>query len=438
MQAIEIDLLLQGGTIVTMDAQRRVILNGAVAVKNSQIVWVGAQSEMAGQFLPAHTRDISGKVVIPGLVNTHGHWAMTLFRGLVDDVPLEAWLNKIWKVEAAQISVETMVAGTELAMVEMIRGGTTCAADMYWYYNESFDAVLRAGFRMVNGPSFAVIPGFEERRKVAYQSAVDLLDRYQNQPLIQQCVQAHATYTTNLKMLEDIRQIAEERDLLFITHAAESRGELAQVREKYGQTPVEVLDTAGLLGPKTLLAHCVHLTDAEIARLAETGTSVAHCPSSNLKLASGIARVADMLQAGVNVALGTDGPASNNDLDMFHEAQLAALVQKGFTGDPTVLPAEQVFAMMTIDGARAVGLAEQTGSLEAGKWADLAVIDFDAPNLTPCYDLYSHFIYAIAAANVQDVMIHGQMVMQDRQLLTLEEERVKMQARKIAEKVRLI
>lgn len=203
-------------------------------------------------------------------------------------------------------------------------------------------------------------------------------------------------------------------------------------------TPIEVLDSVGLLTEKTLLAHCVHLSDAEIERMAETGASVAHCPSSNLKLSSGIARVADMLKAGVNVAIGTDGPASNNDLDMFHEAQLAALVQKGVTGDPTVLPAEQVFAMMTIDGARAVGLGDKVGSLEVGKLADLAVIDFDSPNLTPCYDLYSHFIYAAAASDVNDVMIHGKMLMQDRQLLTLDEAEVKAKARRIADKIRLI
>ena len=438
MQPVEIELLVQGGTIVTMDAERRVIKDGAVAIKDAKIVWVGKQDEVGEQFRPVQKLDASGKVVIPGLVNTHGHWAMTLFRGLVDDVPLEAWLDKIWKVEAAEINAETMVAGTELAMVEMIRGGTTCATDMYWYYNESFDAVINAGFRMVNGPSFADIPGFEERKKESYAAAIALLDRYQGQPLVQQCVQAHATYTTNMKILEDIRKIAEDRDLLFITHAAESKGEMVMVREKYGKTPIEVLDSAGLLMEKTLLAHCVHLSDAEIERLAETGTSVAHCPSSNLKLSSGIARVADLLKAGVNVAIGTDGPASNNDLDMFHEAQLAALVQKGVTGDPTVLPAEQVFSMMTIDGARAVGLADKVGSLEAGKLADLAVVDFDSPNLTPYYDLYSHLIYAAAASDVSDVIIHGQMVMQGRQLLTLDEADVKAKARRIAEKVRLI
>ena len=438
MQPLEIDFLLSGGTIVTMDAERRVIQNGAVAVKDGHIVWIGTQDELDRRFTPAQKLDIRGKVAIPGMVNTHGHWAMTLFRGLVDDCPLETWLAKIWQVEAAVVSPETVTVGNELAIIEMIRSGTTCAADMYWYFPEAIDAVIRAGFRMVNGPSFADIPGFEERRDMAMNTALAFLDQYREEPLIQLCVQAHSTYTTNLRMLEDVLRLSQERNVGFITHASESKGELAQVYEKYGKTPIEVLDQVGLLGQKTLLAHCVHLSDAEIERLAETGTSVAHCPSSNLKLSSGIARVADMVKAGVNVSIGTDGPASNNDLDLIHEAQLAALVQKGVTGDPTVLPADRVFAMLTIDGARAVGLADQIGSLEVGKLADLAVIDFESANLTPSYDLYSHFIYAMAPSDVCHVIIHGKMVMQDRQMLTLDEERIKMQVRQIAEKVRLV
>jgi len=438
MEPLNVDSLLVGGTIVTMDAERRILQNGAVAVKNSKIVWIGALDQAGAQFDPVQTLDVSGKVVIPGLVNTHGHWAMTLFRGLVHDCTLEAWLDKIWKVEAAIISPETVVAGSELAMIEMIRSGTTCAADMYWHYDESFEAVRRAGFRMVNGPSFAEIPGFENRRDVNYKAAVELLDRYQDEPLIHLRMQAHSTYTTNQRMLEDIARIAEERNIGFITHASESQGELELVRKKYGKTPIEVLDSVGLLGDNTLLAHCVHLSDAEIERLAETHTSVAHCPSSNLILSSGIARVADMLRAGVNVSIGTDGPASNNDLDLFHEAQLAALVQKGVSADPTVLPAEKVFSMLTIDGARALGLADRVGSLEVGKLADLVVIDFNSVNLTPCYDLYSHLIYAVSASDVCHALINGKMMMQDRQMLTLDEEKVKSQVRKIAQQVRLM
>lgn len=438
MQPLIVDFLLVGGTIVSMDAARNVIQNGAMAVKDSKIVWIGTKDQVGGRFEPAQTLDISDKVVIPGMVNTHGHWAMTLFRGLVDDRTLESWLEKIWKVEASVISPATVVAGSELAMIEMIRSGTTCAADMYWHYAETFDSIRCSGFRMVNGPSFADIPGFESRQDLNYKAAVDFLDRYQSDPLIHLCMQAHSTYTTNQRMLEDIVRITKERNIGFITHASESKGELELVRNKYGKTPIEVLDSVGLLGDKTLLAHCVHLSDAEIERLAETHTSVSHCPSSNLKLSSGIARVADMVRAGVNVSIGTDGPASNNDLDLFHEAQLAALVQKGITGDPTVLPAEKVFSMLTIDGARALGLEDRVGSLEVGKLADLAVINFDSVNLTPCYDLYSHLIYAASPGDVCHSMIHGRMVMQNRQMLTLDEEKVKSQVRKIAQQVRMM
>ncbi len=438
IQPLAVDFLLTGGTIITMDAEQRILHNGVVVVKNGQIEWIGARDELGDRFDAAQTLDLSGKVLIPGLINAHGHWAMTLFRGLVDDRPLESWLQTIWKVEAAFVNAANVTVGSELAMVEMIRCGTTCAADMYWQYEETFESIRRAGFRLVNGPIFAEIPGFENRENVSYDSALELLDRYQNDPLIHLRIQAHSTYTTNLRILEDIARIAEDRHLGFITHASESKGELEIVKQKYGKSPIEVLDSVGLLGKDTLLAHCVHLSDREIERLASTGTSIVHCPSSNLKLSSGIARIADLLHAGVNVAIGTDGPASNNDLDLFHEAQLAALVQKGITGDPTVLPAEKVFAMLTIDGARAVGLADRIGSIEVGKLADLAVLDFDAVNLTPCYDLYSHLVYAASAADVCHVMVNGRLVMQNREMLTLDEERIKSQIRSVAQQIRLI
>lgn len=421
-----------------MDPQRRIIENGTIAVKDSRILWVGSAADAHGQFIPAQRIDLTGKVAAPGMINTHGHWAMTLFRGLVDDRPLEAWLATIWNVERAFTSPENVVAGSRLAMIEMIRGGTTCAADMYWQFRHTTEASRQAGFRIVNGPSFTEIKGFKGQTPVDRASANEYLDRYRDDPLVHLCVQTHSTYTTNLSMMEDARRLSEERGLLFVTHASESRAELDMVRQKYDRTPIQVLDAAGLLCEHTLLAHCVHLSDTEIERLAETRTSVAHCPSSNLKLASGIARVADMLKAGVNVAIGTDGPASNNDLNLFAEAQLAAMLQKGVTGDPAVLPAEKVFAMLTCDGARAIGLGDRLGSLEQGKLADIMIMDFDSPNLTPCYDLYSHLIYAAAAADVCHVMIHGKMVMEDRRLLTLDEVEIKAQVRRIAQNIRLL
>ena len=432
---LPVDFLFENGTLITMDAQRRIIPNGAMAINASRILWLGSAEDALGRFAPAQRIDLSGKVAAPGMIDAHGHWAMTLFRGLVDDLPLEAWLAEIWKVEGAFASSKNVTAGSRLAMIEMIRGGTTCAADMYWQFRYTTEAACQAGFRIVNGPSFTEIKGFKGQSSVEYSDAIEYLDRYRANPLVHLCVQTHSTYTINLAMLEDARRLSAERGLLFITHASESRAEVETVREKYGLSPIQVLDRAGLLGEHTLLAHCVHLAAAEIERLAETRTSVVHCPSSNLKLASGIAPVADMLRAGVNVSIGTDGAATNNDLDLFTEARLAALLQKGITGDPTVLPAEKVFAMLTIDGARAIGLGNQLGSLEEGKLADIMVLDFGSPNLIPCYDLYSHLIYAAAAADVCHVMIHGNLVMQDRRMLTIDEAAIKAEVQQIAQEI---
>ena len=427
-----VDTLILAGTIITMNARREIRQNAALVIDAGKIVWLGEASEAGNRFEPKEIFDFQDQVIIPGLVNVHGHWAMTLMRGLVDDCTLEKWLQTIWKVEAAVIAARTVVAGSKLAMIEMIRGGTTCAADMYWYYPQVTEAASEAGFRIFTGPSFAEIEGFEDYRNTNRDIALEYLEKYQNVPLVHPCIQAHSAYMTSASTLEQAAALAHDHNLVFVTHASESRGELVQVWEKHGKRPIAVLDDFGLLGDRTLLAHCVHLTDDEIGRLAETRTSVAHCPSSNLKLSSGIARVAAMVEKGVNVGIGTDGAASNNDLDLFSEAQLAALVQKGVTGDPKVLPAEKVFAMLTIDGARALGLSNLIGSLEVGKFADLAVIDFSSANLTPCYDHYSHLIYALSIADVRHVMVAGKLLMKDRSMLTLDEEAIRERTTSIA------
>lgn len=430
-----IDWLLLGGTLITMNTEREILSDAALAVHKGKIVWIGKISEVGEQFEPGQVMNLRGKVVIPGLINTHGHWAMTLFRGLVDDCTLENWLKTIWRVEAKIISKENVVAGGQLAILEMVRSGTTCAADMYWYYFETTEASRKAGFRTVNGPSFADIEGFENYKNTNQEIATNYLEIYRDVPLVHPCIQAHSVYTTNVEILEKVAEISRDRDLVFITHASESKGELEMVFEKYGKSPIELLDSFGLLGERTLLAHCVHLSDAEIDRLSASGTSVAHCPSSNLKLSSGIARVTEMLRKGVNVAIGTDGAASNNDLDLFHEAQLAALVQKGVTGNPRAVPAEKSFAMLTIDGARAVGLEDKIGSIEIGKFADLAMIDFSSANLTPCYSYYSHLIYAISPADITDVMVEGRLLMKNREMLTLDEDEIISKANEIAKRI---
>ena len=435
-QAEQFDTLISGATLLTMDPQRRIIEDGALGIRGKKIAFVGSRADLPSSFKADEQLEMPGKMLMPGLINSHGHIAMTLFRGFVHDVALEAWLARIWKVEAQSVSAENVQAGVELAMVEMLRSGTTAAADMYFQFPTVCQTTSEAGFRLFNGPSFAVIPGFEQRKNVYYEAALEMLDMVKAYPLVHPCVQAHSTYTANLSMLEEIARIKQEQGLIFVTHAAESQGEMRQVRALYNQTPIEVLDTVGLLDRNTLLAHGVHLSDAELDLLAERGSSIAHCPQSNLKLASGIARVADMLKRGINVSFGTDGTASNNDLDLFHEAQTAAFVQKAFCKDPTVLPAEEVVAMLTINGARSFGLEDQIGSLELGKLADLAVLDFDSPNLTPCYDIYSHLVYSVASHDVCHTMVNGRWLMFDRELLTLDEQAIKAKVRKIAGEIR--
>lgn len=427
------DYLIAGGLVVTMNEKRELIENGAVAVKGQKIVWVGSAEQAEVQVRAGETIDAMRQAVIPGLVNAHSHLAMTLFRGLADDIPLEAWLARIWPLEAKYATAENTRIGTQLAMVEMIRGGITCSADMYWQFSENIRAAREAGYRMVNGPTMIEIVGPDRAISGDLEKrARDLIEQYRDDPLIHLCVQVHSTYTTTEAMLAIAAQLSEEYNLLFITHASESKAEVETVMERFGKTPIEYLHAKGLLGPRTLLAHCVHLRDDEIALLHETQTSVAHCPESNLKVGNGVARVPDMLRAGVNVGLGTDGAASNNDLDMFGEMRTAALIHKGVNFDPTVVTAEETFAMATINGARAFNLGNSIGSLEPGKLADITLVELNSPNVTPMYNIYSHLVYAVDKNDVRTVFINGQLVMQDRKLLTLDEESIKARARSIA------
>jgi 5-methylthioadenosine/S-adenosylhomocysteine deaminase len=426
----EIDTLITGGFVVAMNQSRDVWENGAVGVRGSQIAWVGPANQ--ADFNAKRVIQACGKIVIPGLINAHSHLAMTLFRGLVDDLHLEPWLERVWHVEYEYADAENTSLGTQLALVEMIRGGVTCATDMYWHMQENTTAAEEAGFRLFNGPPITRFTHpVGKRHGNSIEEAHAYLEKYRDHPLIHTCVQVHATYTTPEDMLELARQIVEENNLVFVTHASESKAEVQSVRAQTGKTPIGYLHAKKLLGPKTLLAHCVHLDDEEIALLAELGVSVAHCPESNLKLGNGVARVPDMLKAGVNVAIGTDGAATNNDLDVIGEMRTAALIHKGFNFDPTALPAEEAFAMATINGARAFGLADRIGSLEENKLADITIIDLQAANVTPMYNVYSHLVYAVDKNDVETVFIHGKPVMEDRRLTTLEEEEIKSRAREV-------
>lgn len=412
------DLLITGGTLVPMDPERRVIPQGALGVRGADIVFVGPQSELPPDSIARRSIDARGKVVIPGLVNAHSHLAMTLLRGYSEDRPLEKWLETVWRVELGHMNAETVRLGTELAIVEMIRSGTTCGHDMYWHAEAVGQAAIDLGFRLANGPALTGIAGDSVDQLEAEARAY--FEQYCCHPRLHGVVQTHSVYTSPQAMLERTRDLAHEFDLVLVTHAAESRQELANVREKFGQTPIEVLADLEILGPKTLLAHCVHVNAAEIAILAESDTSVAHCPECNLKIGSGIAPVAEMLAAGVNVAVATDGPASNNDLNMFSELHTAAILQKGVHHDPTLLPAAEVFAMGTVNAARALGIGHLVGSLEVGKRADIVLLDFEKPHLTPVFDVYAHLIYAVNQGDVDTVLIDGEIVLERGQFTRID------------------
>ncbi len=432
----EVDLLIYGGQVLTLDGAGNVYEDGAVAIRGAEIVRVGPTEAVRAAVEPTSELDASGTVVMPGLINGHSHVAMTLFRGMVDDMVLEKWLDRIWKVEMAHAHAENVRIGSRLAFAELIRGGTTAVSDMYWNRDATTEVALEVGFRLQDGPSFVDFVGPDGiRPEDRLSEARAYLDRYADEPLIARCVQAHATYTVPREMLDQCRELAEAYEVPFVTHASESAGEVATVTERFGMTPIELLDDLKLLGPRTLLAHGVHLRDDEIALLAERGTSIVHCPESNLKLGSGIARLPELLAAGVNVGLGTDGAASNNDLDMFGEMRTAGLIHKGVREDPTVVPAEAVLHMATRGSARAMGLGDKIGSLEAGKWADLILVDLDQLHLTPLYDLPSHLVYSTNKLDVRTVLIHGRMVMRDRKLLTIDEAQVKAEARAARKKI---
>jgi 5-methylthioadenosine/S-adenosylhomocysteine deaminase len=430
-----VDVLISGGEVLTQNKNRERIVNGAIAVKGDRIVGVGPRTLLEERFEAREVVDTSNKIVLPGLVNTHTHAAMTLFRGTADDISLEPWLQKIWPLEQKFADAQNVFLGSELAFAEMIRGGTTTAADMYWHYQATADAAKKVGFRLFNGIGAIDILDNESKESLENRSR-EYLEKYQYDELIRPCVQVHSTYTVSRETLLLVKRIAQEYGAVFVTHASESRGELQDVNAKTGKTPINYLEELGLLGRQTLLAHGVHLNDDEIRLLSDREVSIAHCPSSNLKLGSGIARVADLLANGVNVAIGTDGCASNNNLDMWEEMHLAALIQKGVSYDPTVLPAEQVLYMATMGGAVALNMENEIGSLEIGKRADLIVMDLTSLHLTPVYDTVSHLVYSTKATDVESTMINGRWLMREHKLLSIDEEQLKQETRQLCQKIK--
>ncbi|MFA9491151.1 MAG: amidohydrolase family protein [Anaerolineales bacterium] len=423
-----VDLILKNANIVTMDSEYRVLPHGAIAIQDDHILFVGTEEETLKDFSAAETVDCSGKVVIPGLINGHTHAAMTLLRGLADDLRLDVWLlGYMMPVEREFVSPEFSRLGTQIACAEMIRSGITCFADMYYYEETVAQAVADAGMRAICGQTILKFPSPDAE---SYEDSLELargfIERWKDHPLVVPAVAPHAPYTCTPEILKACTEIALEYDVPLHTHIAETFQEVEDWREAHSMPVVPWVKKIGLLDAKVIAAHCVHIDDGEIHTLEHAGTGVVHNPSSNMKLASGFAPVSEMLERGVNVGIGTDGPASNNDLDLFEEVRLASFIAKAVTKDPTALPARQAFEMATRNGAKAIHMDHLIGSLEAGKKADLVIVDLDLTHNQPHFEhdpnaIYSRLIYAAKSTDVLDVMIAGRWVMQDRKLLHLDE-----------------
>lgn len=437
-----VDWILRNGIVLTMDDGRTVIQDGAVAVRGSDIVAVGGTNEVTADYQAAVVLDCSGCVIMPGLINAHTHVPMSLLRGLADDLRLDVWLHGyMLPVEKEFVNEEFCRLGTVLSCAEMIRSGVTCFADMYYFEDEVARAAAEVGMRAICGETIMKVPtpdaaSYDE--SLAY--CQDFLANWQGHELIIAAPAPHSTYMCTPEILREATRLAQEYDAPLLIHLSETADEVENSLQENKRTPVEYAADEGVFAAQTVAAHCVHIDESEMALLARHGVGVAHNPTSNLKLGSGVANVAGMMAAGVHVGLGTDGPASNNDQDMFEEMRLAALLPKGVTGDPVLMPAEAAVALATIEGARALHIAHLTGSLEVGKRADIAVVDLRELHNAPRFDIsarniYSQLVYAAKSHDVCHVMTNGRMVMRDRRLLTVDERAVMAEAQRIAARV---
>ena len=441
---VRADLLVLGGTIVTMaeggvesSGRRMVIEDGAVAVSGGRIVAVGKRADLARRYTAREVIEARGRAVIPGLVNAHTHVPMTLFRGLADDLDLNEWLTKyIFPAEAKNVTEEFVRVGTQLGLAEMIRGGTTTYCDMYYFEDAIADETARAGVRGVLGETVIDFPVPDNK---TWADAMAYTERYvrkwKGHALITPAIAPHAPYTVSEEHLKEVRAFSDRTGATVVIHVAETLKEVEDITAQKGARPVEYLARIGFLSPRTIAAHTVHLNDGEIKLLADFGVGSAHNPQSNMKLASGVAPVPRMLAAGVAVGLGTDGAASNNDLNMWEEMDTAAKLHKVSTSDPRVVSAEQALAMATVYGARALKLEKEIGTIEIGKRADLVVVDLDALHQTPSYNVHSTLVYSTKASDVRTVVINGRVVMRDRRLLTLNEPLIKRRAAEFRERI---
>jgi 5-methylthioadenosine/S-adenosylhomocysteine deaminase len=437
MVSHEVDLVVAGGVVLTADENWNMYDPGAVAVDRGTIVGLGPREEIEKAYRGREQIDASGRLVMPGLINAHTHAPMTLFRGIADDLPLETWLYKyIWPAETKLLSPDFVRLGTQLAAAEMIRSGTVLFCDMYYFEDDIAEACKEAGIRVVIGEALVDFPTANCKTPEDQLKYTEyLLSQWHDDSLVIPSVQPHSPYAASSDLMQQSKALADQYGAPYLLHVSETQSEVQESIEKYGYTPVGRLADLGVLGPTTVAIHGVHLTDEDIELLAQHEASVVHCPESQLKLASGFTPVPKLLEAGVKVGLGTDGAASNNDLNMFGEMGTAAKVHKVMAGDPTVVDARQALSMATLGAARVLGLQDRLGSLEIGKRGDMIVLDLDVPHMVPVYNVTSHLVYAAHSSDVRTVIIDGRVVMRDREFLTLDEDEIFAGAREMARQI---
>lgn len=433
-----VDLLVSGKYLVTMDPDNPVVADGAVAIHEGLIVAIGAADELSARYNPAETLSGDNRIVLPGLINGHSHAAMTLLRGVADDLDLMTWLNNyIFPAEVEFVDAEFVRIGTELACWEMIRGGTTTFVDMYYYPDVIAAVVESCGLRAyISATVIDQRSPDAENATDSVAKGLEFIDRWQGRhPRITPIFGPHANYTLDGEQLQATRRAANDAGVPISIHMSESPFEVQYSKDNYGTTSIEFFESIGFLDGPTIGAHVVWPTDEEIGILAERKVGVIHNPTSNMKISSGISPVTEMLRAGVHIGLGTDGAASNNDLDMWEEMRLAAFLQKVDRMDPTVLSASTVLNMATRGGAEAVGLADKVGTLAVGMRADLIQVSFDDVHFIPTYDVISHLVYVADEQDVASTVVDGKVLMKDGEMLTIDTERVRREATELAARI---
>jgi len=428
----KVDIIIRDCLILPMDGKSRIIEDGLIAIENRKITYVGKKAK-SPSFKAESIINGHGKIVMPGLINCHTHLPMALFRGIAEDQPLDKWLTEtIWPLEA-NLQPDDVYYGALLGCLEMIRSGTTCFADMYFHEGKIAEAVNKAGLRAILAQGI-IEAGNRERGERMFRENVEFAKKYRAYANGRVTTQLgpHAVYSCSPELLMKVREASSALDIGIHIHLAESKEMAKEIKEKLGSSEIELLENLRFLGPDILAAHCIHLSKKGMALMAKHNVKIAHNPVANMKIAVGVAKIKDLMNHGLTVGIGTDGPASNNSLDMFESMKIAALLQKLHYQDPTVLPAEAVLKMATINGAKALGLENSVGSLEVGKEADLILVDFKKPHLTPMHDPYANIVYSTHGSDVDTVIVNGKILMENRKVQTLNGDEVMRDAEKVA------